>query len=126
MTVPVGHWRATYVPGAEIVLSGPTSLVLVQLPASDQAAMITALWEEVVGSSSMADLAGRLATFKIDKLPSFGALFWTDAGMRSLVRGGVTITDLSTGRVVADGAGMGSGLSASTSGLSDQNPHGAS
>jgi hypothetical protein len=106
MTVPVGHWRATYVPGAEIVLSGPTSLVLVQLPASDQAAMITALWEEVVGSSSMADLAGRLATFKIDKLPSFGALFWTDAGMRSLVRGGVTITDLSTGRVVADGAGI--------------------
>jgi hypothetical protein len=106
MTVPVGHWRATYLPGAEIVLSGPTSLVLVQLPASDQAAMITALWEEVVGSSSMADLAARLATFKIDKLPSFAALFWSDDGMRSLVRGGVTITDLSTGRVVANGAGI--------------------
>jgi hypothetical protein len=106
MTVPVGHWRATYVPGAEIVLSGPTSLVLVQLPSSDQAAMITALWEEVVGSSSMADLANRLATFKIDKLPSFGAFFWTDDGMRSLVRGSVTITDLSAGRVVADGAGI--------------------
>jgi hypothetical protein len=106
MTVPAGHWRATYVPGAEIVLSGPTSLVLVQLPPSDEPAMITALWEEVVGSSSMADLATRLASFKIDKLPSFGALFWTDDGMRSLVRGGVTITDLSTGRVVADGAGI--------------------
>jgi hypothetical protein len=106
MTVPVGHWRATYVPGAEIVLSGPTSLVLVQLPPSDQATMITALWEEVVGSSSMADLAARLATFKIDKLPSFGALFWTEDGMRSLVRGSVTITDLSTGRIVADGAGI--------------------
>jgi hypothetical protein len=106
MTVPVGHWRATYMPGAEIVLSGPTSLVLVQLPPSEQAAMITALWEEVVSSSSMADLAARLATFKIDKLPSFGALFWTDDGMRSLVRGSVTITDLSTGRVVADGAGI--------------------
>jgi hypothetical protein len=106
MTVPVGHWRATYVPGAEIVLSGPTALVLVHQPPSDQAATITALWEEVVGSSSMADLAARLATFKIDKLPSFGALFWTEGGMRSLVRGSVTITDLSTGRVVADGAGI--------------------
>jgi hypothetical protein len=64
------------------------------------------LWEEVVASSSIVDLADRLASFKIDALPSFGAFFWTADGMRSLVRGQISIIDLATGKEVANGAGI--------------------
>ena len=106
MTEPVGHWRATYAPGDSLVLSGPTSLVLLEQPGPAETGVISALWEEIVGSSSMTDLAARLAGFKIDALPSFGAFFWTGGGMRSLVRGGVRITDPATGAIVADGEGI--------------------
>jgi hypothetical protein len=59
-----------------------------------------------VASSSIVDLADRLASFKIDALPSFGAFFWTAEGMRSLVRGHVSVIDLATGKEVANGAGI--------------------
>src|SRR4029450_12549441 len=57
-------------------------------------------------SGSITDLAARLASFKIEALPSFGAFFWTPDGMRSLVRGHISVTDLATGKVVADGQGI--------------------
>ena len=106
MSAALGRWRATYTPGEWVVLSGPTSLVLLEPPTHERAALINTLWDEVVASSSMTDLAARLAKFKIDELPSFGAFFWTDDGMRSLVRGQISVIDLATGDVVADGAGI--------------------
>jgi hypothetical protein len=81
-------------------------LVLLEPPTHERAALINTLWDEVVASSSMTDLAARLAKFKIDELPSFGAFFWTDDGMRSLVRGQISVIDLATGDVVADGTGI--------------------
>ena len=39
-------------------------------------------------------------------LPSFGAFFWTADGMRSLVRGQISVIDLATGKVVANGKGI--------------------
>ena len=80
MGTVVGQWRATYTPGDWVLLSGPTSLVLLEPPAPERSSMINLLWEEVVASSSMSDLAGRLATFPIDSLPSFAAFFWTESG----------------------------------------------
>ena len=68
--------------------------------------MVDALWEEVVASSSMTDLAGRLAGYPLDSLPSFAAFFWTADGMRSLVRGSVSVIDLASGVTVADGEGI--------------------
>jgi hypothetical protein len=88
------------------VLSGPTSLVVLEPPTHERAALTNTLWEEVVASSSIVDLADRLASFKIDALPSFGAFFWTADGMRSLVRGQVSVIDLATGKEVANGAGI--------------------
>jgi hypothetical protein len=85
------------------VLSGPTSLVVLEPPTHEWASLINTLWEEVVASSSITDLAGRLAQFKIDDLPSLAAFFWTDDGMRSLIRGDISVIDLATGKVVADG-----------------------
>ena len=106
MTAALGHWRATYTPGDWVVLSGPTSLVVLEPPTHEWASLINTLWEEVVASSSITDLAGRLAQFKIDDLPSLAAFFWTDDGMRSLIRGDISVIDLATGKVVADGEGV--------------------
>ncbi len=106
MTAALGHWRATYTPGDWVVLSGPTSLVVVEPPTHEWASLINTLWEEVVASSSITDLAARLAHFKIDDLPSLAAFFWTDDGMRSLIRGDISVIDLATGKVVADGEGV--------------------
>ena len=106
MSTALGRWRATYTPGEWVVLSGPTSLVLLEQPTHERAALINTLWDEVVASSSIVDLASRLAKFNLDELPSFGAFFWTEDGMRSLVRGQVSVIDLATGKVVADGKGI--------------------
>jgi FHA domain len=106
MAAVLGRWRATYTPGDWLVLSGPTSLVVLEPPTHERAALTNTLWEEVVASSSIVDLADRLASFKIDALPSFGAFFWTAEGMRSLVRGQVSVIDLATGKEVANGAGI--------------------
>lgn len=104
MAAVLRRWRATYTPGDWLVLSGPTSLVVLEPPTHEWAALTNTLWEEVVASSSIVDLADRLASFKIDALPSFGAFFWTADGMRSLVRGQISVTDLATGKEVANGA----------------------
>src|SRR5512133_165102 len=106
MTAALGHWRATYTPGDWVVLSGPTSLVLLEPPTHEWAPLINTLWDEVVASRSITDLAARLADFKIDQLPSFAAFFWTDDGMRSLIRGRISVVDFATGKVVADGEGI--------------------
>ena len=106
MTAALGRWRATYTPGEWVVLSGPTSLVLLEPPTHEWASLINTLWEEVVASHSIVDLAARLAHFRIDELPSFAAFFWTEDGMRSLIRGEISVIDLATGNVVADGHGI--------------------
>jgi hypothetical protein len=106
MTAALGHWRATYTPGDWVVLSGPTSLVVLEPPSHEWASLINTLWEEIVASSSITDLAARLAHFKIDDLPSLAAFFWTEDGMRSLIRGDISVIDLATGKVVADGEGI--------------------
>jgi hypothetical protein len=106
MTAALGRWRATYTPGEWVVLSGPTSLVLLEPPTHEWAPLINTLWDEIVASRSISDLAARLAHFKIDELPSLAAFFWTEDGMRSLIRGEISVVDLATGKAVADGQGI--------------------
>jgi hypothetical protein len=106
MTAALGRWRATYTPGEWVVLSGPSSLVLLEPPTHEWASLVNTLWDEVVASSSITDLAARLAHFKIAELPSLAAFFWTEDGMRSLIRGEISVVDLATGKVVANGEGI--------------------
>ena len=61
MTAALGRWRATYTPGEWVVLSGPSSLVLLEPPTHEWASLVNTLWDEVVASSSITDLAARLA-----------------------------------------------------------------
>ena len=102
----VGQWRATYAPGDWLVLCGPASVVVLEPPGQGWTALVAELWEQVLAASSLVDLAARLAVYGLDSMPSFGALFWTPDGMRSLVRGSVRVVDPRTERVVADGEGI--------------------
>ena len=106
MTAVLGPWRASYAPGDWLVLAGPTSLVMVDSPALDDPSLISTLWDQVVSSSSMTDLAARLAGYRLDTLPSLAAFFWTENGMRSLVRGNVSVLEVPSGRVLAQGEGI--------------------
>nr|WP_294692680.1 FHA domain-containing protein [uncultured Friedmanniella sp.] len=105
MTV-VGNWRATYTPGEWLVLCGPTSLVVIEPPGEGWTPLVEELWQQVLASSSLVDLAARLAGYGLDTMPSFGALFWSADGMRSLVRGSVRVVDPASDRVIAHGAGI--------------------
>jgi len=102
----VGEWRATYAPGEWLVLCGPASVVVVEPPGEGWTSLVAELWQQVLASSSLVDLADRLARYGLDSMPSFGALFWSADGMRSLVRGSVSVVDPATGRIVADGVGI--------------------
>jgi len=96
----------SYCPGDWLVLSGPTSLVALPVSSPEWSALVSTLWDEVVASSSLVEVASRLAMYRIDALPSFVALFWTTDGMRSLVRGAVVVRDLDSGHAIADGEGI--------------------
>lgn len=104
MTQQIGTWRVEYRPGDWIVLSGPTSLVVLQPASGDVSDLVAVLWEQVLASATITDLAARLASYGVDTMPSFAALFWHQDGLRSLVRGDVALADLSTGATVAQGA----------------------
>ncbi|HEX8508731.1 MAG TPA: FHA domain-containing protein [Propionibacteriaceae bacterium] len=106
MTTVLAKWRASYAPGAWIVLAGPTSLVVLEPPASGWTPLLDTIWDAVLDSASLPDLADRLAGFGLSRMPSFGAFFWTPDGMRSLVRGEVVVQDASSGATVADGLGI--------------------
>jgi hypothetical protein len=106
MTEPVGQWRATYHPGDWVVLAGPTSVVVLEPADGEWSSLIGAIWQEVINSSSITQLAAALASFQLDTVPSFGAFFWTEDGMRSLVRGAVEVVDPASGQVVASGEGV--------------------
>ncbi len=101
----VAPWRAAYVPGDWYVVAGPTSVVVLQ-PGPGRGDMIADLWADVVASSSMSDLVDRLAGYGITELPDLAVVFWSTAGMRSLVRGGVRLDDPRSGDQVAAGAGV--------------------
>jgi hypothetical protein len=106
MTEVLANWRAAYAPGDWIVLCGPTALVVLEPLADESSTLVNILWEEVLASSSIVDIASRLAAFGFAEIRSFGAFFWTEDGMRSLVRGAVTVRNSVSGETVADGQGI--------------------
>lgn len=106
MTEQIGQWRATYTPGRWVVLSGPTSLVIIQPAPAKASHMVNSIWDAVVSSGSLEEMAGELAKFRVDQMPNFGALFWNGGAMRSLVRGQVKLVNVASGEVLADGEGI--------------------
>ena len=101
-----GRWRATYTPGSWLLLCGPAAAVVLEPADASWSDLVETLWDEVVSADSIGDLAARLAWYRIDTMPSFAAFFWTPGGMRSLVRGAVSVVDAESGDVVVTGEGV--------------------
>lgn len=106
MSEGVGRWRATYTPGSWLLLCGPAAAVVLEPADASWSDLVETLWDEVVSAESISDLAARLAWYRIDSMPSFAAFFWGPDGMRSLVRGAITVVDADSGDVVATGEGV--------------------
>jgi hypothetical protein len=106
MSGDMGRWRATYTPGPWLLLCGPAAAVVLEPADASWSDLVETLWDEVVSAESIADLAARLAWYRIDSMPSFAAFFWGPDGMRSLVRGEVRVVDADSNEVVATGAGV--------------------
>lgn len=102
----LGRWRATYTPGSWLLLCGPAAAVVLEPADASWSDLVETLWDEVVAADSIGDLAARLAWYRIDTMPSFAAFFWGPDGMRSLVRGSVSVVDAESGDVVATGEGV--------------------
>ena len=102
----LGRWRATYTPGSWLLLCGPAAAVVLEPADPSWSDLVETLWDEVVAADSIADVAARLAWYRIDTMPSFAAFFWGPDGMRSLVRGALSVVDAETGDVVASGEGV--------------------
>ncbi len=99
-------WRIYYRPGDWLVLSGPTSVVMLQPAALPPTNMIAPLWQQVVAAASIDELAASLAAFPRSEVPDLAVLFWGADGMRSLVRGQVSILDPRSDVPVANGEGI--------------------
>ena len=106
MSGELGRWRATYTPGPWLLLCGPAAAVVLEPADATWSDLVETLWDEVVQAESIADLAARLAWYRIDSMPSFAAFFWGPDGMRSLVRGAVRVVDADSNDVVATGEGV--------------------
>ena len=106
MSGELGRWRATYTPGSWLLLCGPAAAVVLEPADESWSDLVETLWDEVVSADSIADLAARLAWYRIDSMPSFAAFFWGADGMRSLVRGAVVVVDAVSNDVVATGEGV--------------------
>lgn len=100
----IGPWRATYSPGRWVLLAGPTTMAVLQPAGPQHSDLITSIWEGILDSADIHAVAGTLSRFGLDQMPSLAIVFWSEDGMRSLVRGDVRVIDPASGRVIADGA----------------------
>lgn len=105
MTQAAAAWRVTYTPGNWLVLSGPTTLV-VMLPAPARASdLVGELWRDILAAGSVDALLRLAAEVGLDAMPDFGAFFWDEAGLHGLTRGSVRVLDADTGEVALEGSG---------------------
>ncbi len=99
-------WRVYYRPGDWPVLAGPTSVVVLHPTAERRPESLDSCWQQLVAAASIDELAAVLATFRCSEVPDLAVLFWGPGGMRSLVRGRVSILDPRSDVPVANGEGI--------------------
>ena len=98
-------WRATYTPGHWIVLSGPSSLVIMQPAPAKASELLNRVWDDVIAASSVSALLTELFAWGLDAMPNLAVIIHADGRLHSLLRGNLKVTDAATGEVLADGAG---------------------
>ncbi|GAE74075.1 hypothetical protein JCM18916_3648 [Cutibacterium acnes JCM 18916] len=106
MSQTFGAWRATYIPGSWVVLTGPSSLVVMQPAAPRHSGLVSSIWRHVAEAKDPESLVETLSIIGLAKMPSLGAFFWVDGEMYSLARGQIVVKDASTGEIVNHGDGL--------------------
>ncbi|RLP07555.1 FHA domain-containing protein [Propionibacterium australiense] len=102
----LGGWRVSYQPGSWLVLSGPSSLVMLDAQPGQASEFVNELWEDVVGAASVGALVSKLAARGLDRIADLAVLFIENGVMRTLVRGGVRVLDAETGSPLVEGTGV--------------------
>ena len=105
MKTPYGAWRASYVHGRWTVLSGPTSMVVLEPAPSSAAGFIARLWAQLLDCASIGEIVTTLTTHGLDQMPNLGVFFWDDDRLHCLLRGSLTVFDAATDAELASGAG---------------------
>jgi len=98
-------WRTTYTPGSWIVLNGPKALVAAQPTSADIAERLSATWNDVVAATDLESLVGKLMRWGMDVVPDLIVVV-DDDRLQCVVRGDITVTDVASGEVVANGHGQ--------------------
>lgn len=102
----IAPWRVTYTPGNWLVLSGPTSVV-VMLPApARMSPLINRLWTDMISAGSLDALVEILGAYGLDAMPDLAAFFWDADGLHGIARGAIRVVDTEAGEVAFDGAGV--------------------
>ncbi len=104
MTLPMAAWRVSYTPGNWLVLSGPTTLVVLAPVQPRKARLINQLWTDVVAASSVTKLLELLSATGLSELPDFAAFHWDASGLHCFLRGGLQVVDIDTGDVAVSGS----------------------
>lgn len=97
MSQPLAAWRASYTPGHWVVLTGPTSLVVLQPAPARVSGLLGRFWDDMLQATSLDGLAATLRQHNLAELAGFGLFYWDDGGLRASVRGSVQLTDMLTG-----------------------------
>lgn len=100
-----GAWRVTYTEGQWVVLSGPSSMVVMEPAPASASDLLDEVWGAVLGAESITALAATLTSFGLDRMPAMAVLFHTDRGLKALLRGAVELRDGDTGDLIASGVG---------------------
>ena len=98
-----GAWRVTYTEGQWVVLSGPSSMVVMEPAPATASELLDEVWGAVLGAESITALAATLTSFGLDRMPAMAVLFHTERGLKALLRGPVELRDGDTGELVASG-----------------------
>jgi len=88
------------------VLTGPSSLVVMQPAAPRHSGLVSSIWRHVAEAKDPESLVETLSIIGLAKMPSLGAFFWVDGEMYSLARGQIVVKDASTGEIVNHGDGL--------------------
>ena len=105
MRTPYGAWRATYTQGSWIVLSGPSSMVVMQPAGADSSGLVNQIWDQLLASASITEITARLTGFGLDAMPDLAVLFWDAGQLHCLLRGRVRVLDADTAELLASGEG---------------------
>ena len=105
MRTEFGAWRATYTHGRWVVLSGPTSMVIMQPAPPAATNLVNRLWEKLLKAVSITEISAELAGAGLDSMPNLAVFFWDDEQLHCLLRGSVRVLAAESGEQLAIGSG---------------------